>query len=152
MQGQASHPASPLAELAGFKKLVSKVTFFGRELINGKVYWVTAQGGRDDAIRVISKMAASCGFKDESFKEGEFSAGFAGEFVFFDSAGDTLGSLKHIDSLIVILVAPKAVAAFESLDQDTSAFVSNELESGIKGNNTWKVHIAEKKGLLPALK
>lgn len=152
LHAQPSANVSPIAEFAGFKERVSKVTFFGRELINGKVYWITAQGGKEDAIRVISKMAASCGLQDESFKEGEFSAGFAGEFMFFDSIGHKLGSLKHLDSLIVIQIAPKEASAYEPLREDTSSYVSNELEGGILGNNTWKVHIAEKKSQLPALK
>lgn len=105
---------------------------------------------KEDAIRVISQIVLHCGLRDESFKEGVFAAGFAGEFVFFDSSGQQLGTVRHFNSLMVILVPPKTASAFESQGLDVSAFVSSELKSGMMGRNTWKVHLAQKKRDLPA--
>jgi hypothetical protein len=140
---------STLDDLLMCKEKVSYVKFFGRELIDGKVYWAVAEGGKEDAKRVISQLARHCGLQDESFKDGLYAAGFAGEFVFLDSKGRQLGSLRHINSLIVVSVPPKKVTAFEASGLDTSAFVSREIKSGMTGENTWKVHIAEKKRDLP---
>ena len=150
VHAQSERAKSTLDDLLMCKEKVSQVKFFGRELIDGEAYWVVAEGGKEDVKRVISQFGAALWMQAESFKDELYAAGFAGEFVFLDSKGRQLGSLRHINSLNVVSIPPKKLTTFESFRLDTSAFVSREMKSGMTGGNTWKVHIAERKRDLPA--